>query len=369
MRIAITVNTIWNIYNFRLDLILHLQANGHKVFAIAPFDNYVTKLESIGVTCYDIKLNSKSTNPISDIFLIRNYINIFKEIKPDIILSYTIKPNIYGNFAAGILRIPTLNNISGLGTLFIKKTVLTSFAKLLYKFSLKFSNHVFFQNSFDRSYFINCGIVSNEISSVINGSGVNLNKFKFIKKSNNCDVFLFVGRIIKDKGVIEFLESAIKILKIYPKKKFLLVGEIGVQNKTSISKGVLDLYLSKSSQIRYLGMTDNIIEIMKNADILVLPSYREGLSKTLIESSAIGLPIITTNVPGCKDVVKHLYNGLLCSPKSVTSLFVEMKRMIQFSESQRIQLAINARNVVENKFSSEKIVKQYLIKINEIVKQ
>ena len=146
MKIIISINTTWNISNFRLSLIKELQYNGHEIIAIAPRDEYVYELEAIGVKCFNIKLNSKGTNPIMDLSLFFQYYKLFKIIKPDIVLSYTIKPNIYGNFSSHLLGIPVVNNISGLGTLFINNSFATSIAKFLYKFSLRSSSHVFFQN-------------------------------------------------------------------------------------------------------------------------------------------------------------------------------------------------------------------------------
>ena len=159
MKILISINTTWNIYNFRLDLIKSLLAAGHEVVALAPKDNYVSNLEECGIRCYNIKLNAASTNPVKDLYLISQYYLRIKELKPDVILSYTIKPNIYGNIAARLLKIPTINNISGLGTIFIKNSLTTYIGKFLYKLSLASSAHVFFQNKDDQQLFTKNKIV------------------------------------------------------------------------------------------------------------------------------------------------------------------------------------------------------------------
>ena len=366
MRIVISINTTWNIYNFRFSLINELQKLGHEIIAIAPEDRYVYKLESINVKCYNLKINSKGTNPMDDVNLVRQYYKLFRDLKPDCILSYTIKPNIYGNFAAQLLKIPTINNISGLGTLFIKKSIATHFGKLLYKLSLNSSFHIFFQNSDDKALFIKNKLVKKNISSVIPGSGVNIKKFNFNRTDNKASKLLFVGRLIADKGVFEYLDAAVSILKKYPKKEFLLVGELGCNNKTAISENQLEDYTEKYPQIKYLGKTDNIISLLESVDIMVLPSYREGLSKSLIEAASMSLPIITTDVPGCRDVVKDGVNGFLCSIKSKSSLEIAINKMIGLNESDRLKFGVNGRKIVVNKFSSEIVNKIYISKINEI---
>ena len=367
MKIVISVNTTWNVYNFRLNLIKKLQAIGHDLVIIAPKDKYVSKLEEINVRCYHVSLDSKGTNPINDIRLLYQYYKLFKDLKPDCILSFTIKPNIYGNFAARLLRIPSINNISGLGTLFIKKSIATHIGKILYKFSLSSSYHVFFQNNDDKLLFTSNKLVSNKIASVIPGSGVDVKKFSCNRIQNNANKFLFAGRLIADKGVFEYLDAAVSVLKKYPNKEFLLIGELGYNNKTAISKKKLETYTNNYSQIKYLGKTDNVISILRSIDIMVLPSYREGLSKSLIEAASMSLPIISTNVPGCKDVVEDGFNGFLCKVKSKLSLEKAFFRMIDLKEKERLEFGLNGREKVINRFSCDIVNNIYLYKINEIV--
>ena len=284
MKILIIVNTSWNIYNFRKDLLISLINIGHEVIAIAPYDDYVKNIEALGIKCINIKINQQGTNPFSDCLLIYNYFKIFKNQKPDLILGYTIKPNLYGNIAAGILNIPVINNISGLGTIFIKNNFISYIGIFLYKFSLRFSSHVFFQNQFDRELFLSKNLISSNKSSVIPGSGVDVNYFNFNRKVNKGKRFLFVGRLLKDKGVIEYFESALRVVKIFPKTEFLLVGELGYNNKTAIKNSLLKSYIEKSNQIKYIGKLDDLRPLYESIDVMVLPSYREGLSKSLIEA-------------------------------------------------------------------------------------
>lgn len=350
MKIIISVNTSWNIYNFRLGLLKNLQQDGHEIVAIAPTDDYVTKLEDFGIKCFNIKLNSKGTNAVQDLNLIYQYYKLFNLLKPDCILSFTIKPNIYGNFAARLLKIPTINNISGLGTLFIRETLATFIGKLLYRLSLSSSHHVFFQNNDDKSLFIKNKLVRKDITSVIPGSGVDINKFNFNRTQNKAKFFLFVGRLIADKGVFEYLDAAVAVLKKYPKIFFLLVGELGYNNKTAISNEELEKYTNKYSQIKFLGKADDIVDLFKSIDVMVLPSYREGLSKSLIEAASMSLPIITTDVPGCRDVVQDNYNGFLCKVKSSDSLSKTIIKMIELDPNKRLQMGLNGRKLVKESF-------------------
>jgi glycosyltransferase involved in cell wall biosynthesis len=367
MKILISTNTTWNIYNFRLDLIKSLLAAGYEVIALAPKDNYVSNIEDCGVKCYNIKLNAKSTNPIKDLYLILQYYIKIRVLKPDVILSYTIKPNIYGNIAARLLTIPTINNISGLGTLFIKTSFATYIGKLLYKLSLAFSEHVFFQNKYDQQLFVENKLVKSGITSLIPGSGVNIEKFHCQRTKNKGIKFLFVGRLLVDKGVFEYLKAAVSVLNIHPEKEFLLVGELGSNNRTAISKQQLEVFTNNYPQIKYLGKTDNILALLKSVDVLVLPSYREGLSKSLIEAASMKLPIITTNVPGCKDVVEDMFNGFLCEARSKHSLEKAIYRMISLTEKERLEFGVNGRKKVTNEFSIKIVNKIYLDKINQII--
>ena len=366
MILLISVNTSWNAYNFRKKLILSLLENKHQVYVLAPFDCYTPKLELFGLTCIDIKINQNGVNPLVDFQLIRNYYQVFKKVNPDLILSYTIKPNIYGNLAARMLSIPTINNISGLGTIFIKKTVISYIGRLLYKIGLASSSHVFFQNNEDRQLFIKYKLIKSTKNSVIPGSGVDTTYFKSNRTTNLGNRFLFVGRLIRDKGVIEFLDAALKILQTYPHKQFFLIGELDCNNKTALNKSNLDYYLNQSSQIQYLGKTDDIKSILGEVDVMVLPSYREGLSKSLIEAAAMSLPIITTDVPGCREVVEHKFNGILCQAKSTSSLENAILDMILLSNETRHFMGLNGRLKVIDTFSNTIVIKTYLQKIKNI---
>lgn len=365
MKIAISINTSWNIFNFRLGLIKTLQKNGHRVVAVAPGDPYVNLLENEGVECFPISLNSKGTSAIEDLKLVNSYYKAFKKIKPDVILSYTIKPNIYGNYAAKILGIPVINNVSGLGTVFINKNLATLIVSALYRTAFRNSNWIFFQNAEDQNLFHKKKLVNKTKTSLIPGSGVNLEKFKLNRTKNKGKKVLFVGRLIGDKGIREFIEAGKILHQKYPDVKFNMVGEFGYNNKTAVTKEEFDAWLSLP-QFHYLGKVDNMQEVLTDADIMVLPSYREGLSKSLIEACAMKLPIVTTNVPGCREVVENGINGLLCQARNSNDLALKIKDIIEISEENRLQMGESSRKIAIEKFDEKIVIQEYLDRIRTL---
>ena len=214
MKIVISINTSWNIYNFRSGLVRFLQSQGHDVNAIAPKDDYSERLVSeLGCKFHPIEMDNKGSNPIKDLMLMLSYRKLFKEIQPDVILQYTIKPNIYGSIAAKMVGIPVINNVSGLGTIFINPDTITSkIGMMLYKFAFRFPKKVFFQNPDDLKLFTDFGLVKTSICDVLPGSGVDLDKFKYSKKEESEKlIFLMVSRVLIDKGVVEYIDAARQI--------------------------------------------------------------------------------------------------------------------------------------------------------------
>lgn len=344
-----------------MPLLKSLQNDGHKIFCVALKDEYSDKLLKEGFQFRAIGLNNNTTNPIEDLGTIFEYYKIYKAIKPDVICHNAIKPNIYGTIAAGLLKIPVINNISGLGTLFIKKSFSTTIAKWLYKYSQKRATKIFFQNSDDFHLFLESKLVSEHKCSVIPGSGVDTNIFdasKYTKIVDNKFRFLFVGRLINDKGIREYI-YAIKLLqKKYKDIEFQLLGPLYEKNSSAISNETLQEWIQEKL-ITYLGNTDQVASLMVNADCIVLPSYREGLSKVLIEASSMSLPIVTSDVPGCRDVVVHQVTGFLCSSRSGDDLAAKMEDMYKLNSSKREIMGRNGRNRAIALFGQDIIIKHY----------
>ncbi|MEY3500084.1 MAG: hypothetical protein RL308_1753 [Bacteroidota bacterium] len=368
MKIVFSSNISWSIYNFRFKLLQSLQNDGHEIYAVASRDEYTEKLINEGFNFEAIDLNNNATNPLKDLETIYSYYTIYKKINPDVICHNAIKPNIYGTIAAGILNIPVINNISGLGTLFIKKRFSTIIAKLLYRISQKRASKVFFQNNDDFQLFINNNLVSKEKCQVIPGSGVDTSRFipNDDPKEDSVFQFLFIGRLIYDKGIREYIE-AVKLLKNkFPNAVFNILGPLYENNSTAISKETLDSWIEDEGII-YLGQTDSVENVIGLVDCVVLPSYREGLSKVLIEASSMGLPIVTTNVPGCRDVVIDNETGFLCEVNNSKDLADKMAKVLLMSIEDRKEMGVKARKRAITVFDEKIIIGHYKEAIQSII--
>lgn len=352
MKVVFSSNISWSIYNFRLSLLKSLQDEGHEICTVAFKDDYSIKLIEEGFKFEHISLNNNSRNLVEDIKVIFKYYKIYKKINPDVICHNAIKPNIYGTIAARLLNIPIVNNISGLGTLFIKKSFSTLIAIQLYKFSQQFANRVIFQNPDDKNLFINHNIIDASRCHIVQGSGVDTTKFVNTRLHVNREEFsfLFVGRLIKDKGILEFIEASRMVKLKYPNIQFNILGPLYLNNSTAVTKSELNSWVLKEKIVNYLGETDDVITEMQNTDCLVLPSYREGLSRVLIEASSMSLPIITSNVPGCKDVVVDQLTGFLCKPKDAIDLYDKMMKMLMLDKNERLKMGHRGRERVLEKF-------------------
>jgi len=360
MRIALTVNTSWNIYNFRMGLVDALRKAGHEVIGICPVDEYTPLLGKAGITCYPISMENKGSNPFKDLALLMQLYKIYKSTKPDVILQFTIKPNIYGSIAAGLLGIPVINNVSGLGTVFLHDNLVSGIAIRLYRFAFRFPEKVFFQNEDDRALFLQKKIVRAEITEVIPGSGVDLNKFRQREfKRNSPFVFLMVARLLYDKGVVEYAEAG-KILKEKGTDVILkLLGSPDTESKLGIPLTLLEEWKAKG-YIHYGGFSNNIGGEMRNADAVVLPSYREGTPRTLLEAAALGIPLIATNVPGCREVVVNEKNGFLCAARDAGSLVVQMEKMLGLNDMELSTMGIQSREIAATKFDQDIVFNKYM---------
>lgn len=368
MKIVISSNTSWSIYNFRLNLAKTLKKRGYEVVIVAPHDEYIEYLKK-KFKFYEISIDSKGTNPSKDIKTVFDYYKIYKRIKPDIVLNFTIKPNIYGTMICNLLGIKTINNITGLGTLFIKENFASKIAKFLYKLSLKKADFIFFQNRDDFELFGKLRLIDDNKCGILPGSGVDIYRFKPIKIKKDDDVFKFllIARMIKDKGVFEYIEAAKIIRSKHSNVEFLLLGAVGVDNPTAIPKEKIKEWEDKGL-VKYLGMIADVRQEIAKADCVVLPSYREGTSRVLLESAAMAKPIITTNVPGCRDVVDDGINGFLCEVKNSKDLANRMEKMISLSEGERNKIGKNGRKKIIKEFDEKIVIDKYIEVIDEILK-
>ena len=358
--IAIVINTSWNVYNFRLNLLKSLQKEGYKIVVIAPKDTYSKLLEDEGFEFHHLELDNDSTNTLKELKLFFHLLSIYRDVKPDILLHYTIKPNIYGTLAAVCLKIPTICNVSGLGTVFLNEKLSSKIARSLYRLSFIFPKKVFFQNCEDKKMFIEKKLIKEKIADRINGSGINPDKYIPKTTASDAFIFLLIARLIKDKGILEYID-AIKIIKekgIQQPIRFKIIGGLYEANPTAVKEHELKRWIDEGL-IKYIDHTDYICTHIAKASCVVLPSYREGLSRSLLEAASMAKPIVTTDVPGCKDIIDDGVNGYLCKVKDSNSLADAMLKMLELSDSQREEMGKKGREKVMHEFSDDVIITKY----------
>lgn len=367
MTIAIVINTAWNIYNFRSGIIRQLIQDGHDVVAIAPKDAYVSNLEAMGCRFRDLPMSGSGVNPFSDFILMWRLGKIIKKERIHVLLTYTIKPNVYGSIAGRILNTPVICNISGLGTTFVWSNLISKIAIFLYNISVKKASHVFFQNPEDMALFLSKVPVPEKKVGLLYGSGIDLQDFSAIPKPDDgAPVFLMVGRLMVEKGSYEFAEAAKIIRQSYPDARFWMLGKWDPEDKRSVKEEDLKAW-QKSGYIDYKGTTDDVKSMITLADVVVLPSYREGAPRTLIEAGAMSRPLIATDVPGCRHVVEDGYNGYLCEVKSGTKLAQAIRKYLELDKKEKKQLATNSRAYMEKYYDEKKVIHAYQQVISKVV--
>jgi glycosyltransferase involved in cell wall biosynthesis len=366
MKVAIVLNTSWNIYNFRMNFVKTLLNKGFEVHTIAPHDTYTHYLEEAGCIHHDVKMDSRGVNPIKDTALFFELLSIYRKLKPDVILHFTIKPNVYGTLAASILKIPTINNVCGLGTVFLKDNLISLIAMSLYKIAFRFPKKVFFQNSDDLNLFIERKLISKESADLVPGSGIDLSRFTPMEFNRNKDfTFLLISRLITDKGILEYIQAIENLKQKGLKARFQLLGAKDPEHQRGIELSVIDSWI-KAGTVEYLGTTDDVRSFIQKADCIVLPSYREGTPRTLLEAASSSKPIIATDVPGCHHVLEDNHNGLLCKLKSAEDLAEKMEKMSGLDDETLRQFGKNGRKKIEDQFDEQLVIKKYLVELESI---
>jgi glycosyltransferase involved in cell wall biosynthesis len=305
-------------------------------------------------------MDSRGANPIKDFALILELFMIYRKVKPDIILHYTIKPNVYGTLAASLLRIPVVNNVCGLGTAFLKRNFVSLFAIALYKISFRFADKVFFQNSEDLKLFLGKRLVRSNAVDILPGSGIDLQRFQPLEfRRNEKFTFLLISRLITDKGILEYVEAVKQLKETGIDATFQLLGAKDPKHKRGIKEKVIQEWID-SGTIEYLGTTDDVRTFISKADCIVLPSYREGTPRTLLEAASSAKPIIATDVPGCNNVVENNVNGLLCRIKDAHDLAEKMRRMTNLGNDQLRSFGQNGRTKMEAQYDEALVINKYL---------
>ncbi len=364
LKIIVAGLSTWYLYHYRLRLLRSLVSKGFQVLTLASADSYQKRIESHGVKHIKVDIVRTGINPLQEINLLHQFLKVYKKHKPDIVQHFTIKVIIYGSIAAKIVGVKHIYNaITGLGYSYssnsIKRIILRTIINSLCRCSLKFSSHVYFQNEDDRNYFVRRRIVTRTNTCIIPGSGVDTSYYKPIAKRETDKItFILVSRMIKDKGIIEYVEAAHKLRKRYNNVEFLLLGPLDSKHPTSITQKQLR-YWTKMGDVKYLGETNDVRYYLKSADVIVLPSYREGIPVSLIEGAAMGMPIITTDSTGCREVVEDGINGYLVPIKDSAKLASAMEKYI--ADPMLISsMGQASRDIAVRKFDSKHVVKKIL---------
>ena len=357
-KILVLINNIGGLYNFRKEVVRAIVDEGYDVYISEPDDDERVKyFEGIGCKIIRTQFKRRGMNPLADLKLLMSYLNLIKHLKPQAVLSYTIKPNVYGGIACRMTGIPQLANVTGLGDAVENGGWLQKLTTTLYKLGIGKAECVFFQNQTNREFCINYGIAT-EKSKLLPGSGVNLQHHKFQDyPADGLIKFLFIARLLKDKGTDEFLEMAEVIKEKYPKTEFQILGVVEGDYQERLDKLVAE------GVINYLGTTSDVRPYLAQAHCTVLPSYHEGMSNVNLESAANGRPVITTNVPGCRETVDDGKSGYLVEVRSAKSLIDGVERFLNLPYHLKVKMGKEARKKVEQEFDRQIVVNAY---INEL---
>ena len=352
-RILILANDVTTILQFRCELVTALVQEGHEVVVSVPASDRIPEIEELGATVVKTEVSRHGKNPFEDLKLLKSYKRLLKELKPDIVLSFTIKPNVYGGMACGSLKTPCVANVTGLGVVgdggIMQKLMLW-----LYKNGLKKAQCVFFQNQDNERFFREKKIVSGK-TELLPGSGVNVDKFAFIDYPEEAKVnIVFVGRIIKDTGVFELAEAA-KRLADNENLKFTVVGDVeyGAENPFVTLKNV-----------ECVGFHKDVRPYLKDAHAIVLPSYHEGMANVLLEAASSGRPILASDIPGCKETFDRGVTGLAFRAKDADSLTAAIEKFVALPHEQKREMGRAGREKIENEFNRRIVINKYLKQIN-----
>jgi glycosyltransferase involved in cell wall biosynthesis len=368
--VVLSANSCWNLLNFRGSLIRALQSAGYRVMAFAPADDHADELRRRGVEVHDMPVARSGTNPIADGRLLLRYLATLRRLRPAAYCGFTIKPNVYGAIASRIAGVPCINNVTGLGTMFLSRGSTWRLTAALYRFAFRRSHRVFFHNAEDLGIFLDQKIVRPGQGRVIPGSGVDLDYFSPSEKApaDQPPTFLFIGRAIRDKGFGEYVEAARTLRRRMPEARFQLLGGPDPGNPTSVTAAEFQSWVDEGL-IEHLGEEPDVRPAIRNATAVVLPSYREGMSRALLEGAAMGKPLVGTDVAGCRELIEEGVTGALCRPRDAGSLADAMERVGRLPPGKIADLGRAARKKVERQFGEQVVIDAYFEALSEVVRR
>lgn len=359
--IMVSANQAWNLVNFRGGLIGALRARGFAITAVAPADStYEERLRALGCAFEPIEIDAKGVSPLRDAQLVLRYAAIMRRVRPAAYLSWTIKPNIYGALAARALDIAALPNVSGLGTAFIRTDPLTEVVSLLYRAGFARASSVFFQNEDDAAIFRARRLVRDQQVIMLRGSGIDTHYFEpGTGERVGRGHFLMIARVLADKGVREFVEAARILKREDPRRRFTLLGHADVANRTAIQRAELDRWV-RDGTIEWAPPVDDVRAMIMASDCVVLPSYREGTSRVLLEGAAMARPLVASDVPGCREVVDDTVTGFLAPVRDAAALATAMRRIDRLDDAAWRRMGMAGRRKVTEEFSPGAVVDAYV---------
>lgn len=365
--VTLSANTSWYLFNFRASTIRRLISEGYHVVCLSPDDDYSGRLQGLGCEWKSLRMENQGSNPIADVRLVLQFFRYYRRLHPVAALHFTIKNNVYGTWAACLTRVPAINNVSGLGTAFIRAGFVSWVVRLLYRLSQPFARVVFCQNPEDYRVLLDNRLVPVDRLALLPGSGVDLKRFNWspCRSREGPFRFLYAGRMLGDKGLRELIAAMRELHDQGQSVVLWLCGFADAENSSSISEQQL-LAWGEETYIEWLGATDTIETILADVDCVVLPSYREGLPRSLLEAGAMGLPVVATDVPGCRHVVQHGVNGLLCRARDIASLQGAMAQMLTMPIAERSRMGLEARRIVESMFSDNLVVDATLKAVRQV---
>lgn len=364
--VVVSANSSWNLLNFCKGQIRGLQEAGYSVAAIVPPDGGTEQLEQLGAEIHTVPLSLHGMSPLSDLRAVVRYLSLLRLIRPAAYLGITAKPNIYGGIAAQLCGIPVINTVTGLGTGFLSGRLLEKIVSGLYWAAFRRSCRVFFLNRDDYELFVGRRLVKPETAAVIPGSGIDLDYFEAAPPRRSKELtFLFIGRLLTDKGVREYLEAARTVKEQVPQARFQILGPADPHPK-AVPAELLDDY-QRQGLVEMLGSTDDVRPYISNADCVVLPSYREGLPRALVEASSMARPVIASDVPGCREVVDDGATGYLCEARSPQALAAAILKFAALSPAERETMGGAGRRKAEREFGDEHVVRAYVSALDSIL--
>ncbi len=358
--IIISYNTCWYVYNFRLPLIRAIKAAGHDICVLAPRDDYTERIIAEGVVFHDIRLIGYGTNPLRELLTIFAYWRIYKKLNPDMVLQYTIKPNLYGSLAARILGIPAVNNITGLGEAFSWSGLKALSIRLFYRFAFKRVARVFFQNEDDRNLFLSSRLVRTEQVDILPGSGVDTEYFAPLPRGNGAFTFLLIGRLLKAKGGEEFIGAARIVKAKHPHVRFAFLGHYDSADPKNIDPSLFADAL-ESGLVEHWGEVEDVRPLIAKADCVVLPSYyREGIPRSLLEAASMAKPLVASNSIGTREPVVDGINGFLHQPRDKKNLAEKLLAILALGSAEYLAMCTASRAYMKERFEEIIVINKYL---------